>query len=110
VAALAIDWLASLLVVRLTFGQFGYGSTESSFATLGVFFAEVTLLTWLAQGSFGQLIVGLRVIMTDGSRLSLWRAALRTALICLVIPAVIYDEDGRGLHDRAVGSVCVRVR
>jgi uncharacterized RDD family membrane protein YckC len=110
VVALAIDWLASLLVVRLTFGQFGYGSTESSFATLGVFFAEVTLLTWLAQGSFGQLIVGLRVIMTDGSRLSLWRAALRTALICLVIPAVIYDEDGRGLHDRAVGSVCVRVR
>lgn len=108
--ALAIDWVASLLVARMAFGQFAYGSMESSFATLAVFFVEVTLLTWLVQGSFGQLVVGLRVIRTDGARLSLWRAALRTALVCLVIPAVIYDEDGRGLHDRAVGSVCVRVR
>jgi uncharacterized RDD family membrane protein YckC len=83
---------------------------ESSFATLAIFFVEVTLLTWLIQGSFGQLVVGLRVVSVTGARLSLWRAALRTALVCLVIPAVIYDEGGRGLHDRAVGSVCVRVR
>jgi uncharacterized RDD family membrane protein YckC len=108
--ALAIDWLASLLVARLAFGQFAYGSMESSFATLAIFFVEVTLLTWLIQGSFGQLVVGLRVVSVTGGRLSLWRAALRTALVCLVIPAVVYDEDGRGLHDRAVGSVCVRVR
>ncbi len=108
--ALAIDWVASLLVARLAFGQFAYGSMESSFATLAIFFVEVTLLTWLIQGSFGQLVVGLRVVSVTGARLPLWRAALRTALVCLVIPAVVYDEDGRGLHDRAVGSVCVRVR
>ena len=83
---------------------------ESSFSTLAVFFVEVTLLTWLVQGSFGQLLVGLRVVSVTGGRLSLWRAALRTALVCLVIPAVIYDDDGRGLQDRAVGSVCVRQR
>jgi len=94
VVALAIDWLASLLVARLAFSQFAYGSMESSFATLAIFFVEVTLLTWLIQGSFGQLVVGLRVVSITGGRLSLWRAALRTALVCLVIPAV----------------VCVRVR
>ena len=29
-------------------------------------------------------------------------------LICLVIPAVVYDSDGRGLQDRAAGSIVVR--
>lgn len=110
VVALGIDWLASLLVARLAFGQFAYGTMESSFATLAVFFVEVTLLTWLVRGSFGQLVMGLRVVSITDGRLSLWRAALRTALVCLVIPAVIYDDDGRGLQDRAVGSICVRVR
>jgi hypothetical protein len=33
---------------------------------------------------------------------------LLTLLLCLVIPAVVMDSDGRGLHDRAVGSIVVR--
>jgi uncharacterized RDD family membrane protein YckC len=35
-------------------------------------------------------------------------AALRTALLMLLIPALISDRDGRGLHDRAAGTVVVR--
>jgi hypothetical protein len=46
----------------------------------------------------------------DGGRLSLWRIALRTVLVCCVIPALIYDSTGRGLQDRAVGSVVIRTR
>jgi hypothetical protein len=30
-------------------------------------------------------------------------------LICLVIPAVIFDADQRGLHDRVRGTVLVRI-
>ena len=33
---------------------------------------------------------------------------LRTVLICLVIPPLVWDSDGRGLHDRAVNTVVVR--
>lgn len=33
---------------------------------------------------------------------------VRTALVCLVIPAVVWDRDTRGLHDRAMSTVCVR--
>jgi hypothetical protein len=40
--------------------------------------------------------------------LSLGRVVLRTLLICLVIPALVLDSDGRGLHDRAVDSVVLR--
>jgi len=33
---------------------------------------------------------------------------VRSALLCLVIPAVVWDRDGRGLHDTAAGTVLVR--
>ncbi len=108
VVALFIDWFASILLSRLLFSQVAYGSAESSFAILSIFALEVIVLTWLTGASFGQRIMGISVIEVTGGRLALWRVALRTVLICLVIPAVVYDPQGRGLHDRAVGSVVVR--
>ena len=35
-------------------------------------------------------------------------ALARTVLLCLVIPAVVWDSDGRGLHDRVAGTAIVR--
>ena len=92
----------------LLFRSVPFGSNESQVATLSLFAFEVILLTWLSAASFGQRVLGLTVMRTDGSRLSLWRVILRTLLICLVIPAVVLDSDGRGLHDRAVDSVVMR--
>jgi uncharacterized RDD family membrane protein YckC len=37
-----------------------------------------------------------------------WRALLRTFLLVLLIPAVIWDRDGRGLHDRLTDTAVVR--
>lgn len=110
IAAIAVDWGVSILVARVVFPQFGYLTDEGSISVLVVFAAEVILLTWLTSASFGQRILGLRVVNLAGGRLSLWRVALRTLLICLVIPAVVYDSDGRGLQDRAVGSMVIRVQ
>ena len=75
-----------------------------------MFAAEVLVLTWLAGGSAGQLAYGLRVVRLDGQPIGLLRAALRTLLLCLLIPALIWDRDGRGLHDKAAGTVVVRAR
>lgn len=105
--ALIIDWLAATGVSLLVFRDVAYGSVESSFAVLALFALEVIVLTWLIGASFGQRLLGLGVVRTDGSRLSLGRAALRTLLLCLVIPAVVMDSLGRGLHDRAVDSVVI---
>ena len=102
--AIVIDWAASTLLSLVIFRGATYGSPESSFGILGIFAVEVIVLTWLTTASFGQRIVGICVLTVYGGRLSLWRVALRTLLICLVIPAVVYDSDGRGLHDRIVGS------
>ena len=46
----------------------------------------------------------------DGAPIGLPRAALRTLLLCLLIPALIWDRAGRGLHDKAAGTVVVRAR
>ncbi len=75
--------------------------------TMAIFAAEVILLTWLMQASFGQRLVGVRVIGLAG-RLGILACVVRTFLICLLVPAIIWDTDGRGLHDRAVGSAVVR--
>lgn len=107
-AALAIDWLVAIGVSLLLFRDVAYGSLESSVAILLIFAAELILLTWLTGASFGQRILGLEVVRMDGGRLGLGRVALRTVLICLVIPAVVIDTYGRGLHDRAVGSAVIR--
>lgn len=106
--ALALDWLVSTAVALLLVGSAGYLSNDASLATLGVFATEVALFTWLMGASFGQRVLGLAVVRTNGSRLSLGRAVLRTLLLCLVIPAVVMDSYGRGLHDRAVDSVVIR--
>jgi len=108
VAALLVDWLVATGIAMLLYGSAGYGSNQVALATLGVFFLEVTVLTWLLSASFGQRILRLRVVRMDGRPLGLWRSALRTGLICLVIPAVVIDGQGRGLQDRAVGSMVIR--
>jgi hypothetical protein len=48
------------------------------------------------------------VVPLTGGYLGLWRPFARTALLCVVIPAVIWDRDQRGLHDRLIGTVLVR--
>lgn len=105
VVALFIDWIAALLISRALVGT--PETTLENFATLGIFAFEVTVLTWLWGSSFGQRLVGIRVVGRS-RRLGLIAALLRTALICIVIPPVIWDADGRGLHDRAVDSVVIR--
>lgn len=105
VIALCIDWAASLLIAG------GLSSAARSgtptILPLVVFFLQVTLLTWLGGASFGQRLLGIRVVGL-GARLGLVGALLRTFLIILVVPPVVWDRDGRGLHDKAVGSVVVR--
>ena len=87
-----------------------YGLLRDQRFTLPVFVLEVAALTWLASGSAGQLAFGLRIVRLDGTPVGLPRALLRTALLALLVPAVIWDRDGRGLHDKAAGTVVVRGR
>ena len=100
-AALAIDW-ATAVVISIAF--FNY----DSIATLGVFAVAQIVLLLTANGSIGHLLLGMRVVPVAGGYLGWWRPFTRTLLLCLVIPAVIWDRDQRGMHDRLSGTVLVR--
>ena len=99
-----------MLVASVVFPGLRPWSSNASLPILLVFYVEVCLFTWFFASSFGQRLLRVEVVDMSGARLSLWRIALRTLLICLVIPAVILDSQGRGLHDRAVNSVALRLR
>jgi uncharacterized RDD family membrane protein YckC len=102
--------IVAYLVDSLACAVIAYGLFRDQAWTLAIFAGEVLLLTGVAGGSAGQIVRGLRVVRLDGQPLGLPRAALRTLLLCLLVPALIWDRDGRGLHDKAVGSVVVTVR
>lgn len=57
----------------------------------------------------GKRILGIRVVAENGGRLTFGRVIVRSALVCLVIPALVWDRDGRGLHDRLARAVQVRI-
>lgn len=105
--ALMVDWLACLVISSAFFHA-------NSWATLAVF-AVIQVLTVGTLGtSPGHRLLRMRVVRAEGARRGQppgpLAALVRTVLLCLVVPAVVYDLDHRGLHDRAAGTVLIRTR
>ena len=109
IAALFIDWLVSSLVLIAIAGPSRYSGPNGTVLILPILFVEIVLFTVLIGGSFGQIVLRMRVRRLDGVRLSAWAVLVRTLLIILVIPPLIYRPDGRGLHDMVVNSATFRV-
>jgi uncharacterized RDD family membrane protein YckC len=101
IGAYLIDAACAALISA---GFFGY----DAWATLAVFAIVQVLFIPTIGGSPGHRLVGMRIMRVDGGWAGLWRPIVRTALLVLLIPAVIWDSDQRGLHDKAAGTVLVR--
>ena len=108
ILALCIDWAASSLVAAFVLG--GFDGPAYQWLPLVVFWLESSFGVALAGASFGQAIVGIRVHTLDGRPLNLLRALQRQLLVCLVVPPLVFREDGRGLHDLWTRSGAYRVR
>ena len=107
IAALSIDWALALLI-SWAFFRAPDGSADG-FVTLGLFAAEQYLFLVIVNGSIGHLLLRMRVVPAQGGLLGVWRPLVRTLLLCLAIPALIWDRDQRGLHDKAAGTILVRI-
>jgi uncharacterized RDD family membrane protein YckC len=59
----------------------------------------------------GQAALGIRVVplRAGGAFVGLW-AIPRTVLIFLIVPPLLLDANGRGLHDRLCRTVVLRIR
>lgn len=104
--AIAIDWGIALLLT-LPFSQ-GINPSMESWITLLIFFAMQVVFIPTIGGSIGHRIVKLRVIKLGGGWVGLWRPIVRTLLILLVIPVLVWDSDQRGFHDKIAGTALVR--
>lgn len=106
--ALFIDWAIAVLI---GYGLLSHGDPRAADNWALAVFLVMSLLTVGTVGSTpGKLLLRLRVVYVDGlGRPSLWRVAVRTVLLGLAVPALIWDRDGRGLHDRLSGTVQVRI-
>lgn len=102
--------LVAYLIDSVACTVIAYGLLRDQRLTLLVFVLEVVLLTWLAGGSAGQIVRGMRVVRLDREPVGFVRSLLRTVLLTLLVPALVWDRDGRGLHDRSVGTAVVRIR
>ena len=101
--AIIIDWAIASVI--------GYAFFDgSSAAVLAVFAVEQIVLVSLLGYGIGHRVFSLQVQKLDGSPAGPLAAVVRTLLLCVVIPAVVFDEDQRGLHDRAMGTVLVKVK
>jgi uncharacterized RDD family membrane protein YckC len=99
--ALAIDW-ACAVVISVAFFAYDALATTVIFAIVQILFIPTI------GASPGHRLVGMRIMRIDGAWVGLWRPIVRTALLVLVIPAVIWDADQRGLHDKAAATVLIR--
>ncbi|MFD8237076.1 RDD family protein [Streptomyces sp. NPDC059696] len=107
IGALAVDWGLCLLIAYGLITQ-SYNEAAQIWAPL-IMFALMVLTVGTVGSTPGKRLFGLRVLALGTGRVSPWRAALRTVLLFLAIPALIWDRDGRGLHDRLAGTVEVRI-
>ena len=112
ISALLIDYFAATIIAM---GFLAYDPLElpaeagwRQFAPMMVFAVLQIVFLATANGSPGHRMLGMRVQRLDGAWVGLWRPIVRTLLLVVVIPAVIWDADQRGLHDKLAGTVLVR--
>jgi uncharacterized RDD family membrane protein YckC len=102
IGAIIIDWAIALLISNFAFAG-------DSWATLAIFAVEQILLVGTLGYSIGHRVAGIHVLRLDGRTPGPLAALVRAVLLCLVVPAVIFDPDHRGLHDKAMNTVLVRM-
>jgi uncharacterized RDD family membrane protein YckC len=104
--ALLVDWLIAGGVVIVTGGH----PEDRAYGWLVL--AVFGIVTWgalsLTGRTPGHRLMRLHLVDLTTRPVQPLRVLLRQVLVCLAVPAMIWDLDGRGLHDKAAGTVLVR--
>src|SRR5690606_3276226 len=120
-AGIGIDWTLCLLISSAFFPDPTINPDSVTgfervllaghpMATRGVWALQHVVLVATIGTTIGHRLMGLRVVRVDGARyVGVVKDGVRTALLALIIPAGVWDEEGRGLHDRAAGTRLVAV-
>ena len=117
IGAFIVDSIASTFVAALFVavlherhaGQHSFSDRLPGYWSLIPFAVDYVVGMLVAGRTLGMYLFGLRIIRVDKEEaVNPWRALLRTLLLMLLVPAVVFDRDGRGLHDRYTDTAVVR--
>ncbi|GAB3619263.1 RDD family protein [Glutamicibacter endophyticus] len=101
--ALVLDWLIAMAISAWLFNS-------DSWATLLTFCGFQIFMVGLFGHSIGHRVFGMQVQSMEGGPIKPWVGALRSVLLCVVIPVLFTDADQRGFHDRAGKSILVVIK
>ncbi len=102
--AICIDWALASLPAYLLIG----GPQAMWWHSLIFMLMQIVFVPTIG-GSLGHRLVGLQVVPIAGGWVGIWRPIVRAVLVTLVIPALVWDSDQRGFHDKIAGTVLIRV-
>jgi uncharacterized RDD family membrane protein YckC len=108
--AFVVDGVLADLIAIAVNGGYHVGGRQNLASYLAFLLIELVFVGFVGQTP-GMRVVGIGVARADGrGRASIGWIALRTLLLAALIPAVITDQTGRAMHDRAAGTVTIRTR
>ena len=109
VGAFIVDAIVANLLAGVPY-LFGarYTLDSRNIAVLAAFLLVELIFDTVYGQTLGKRIFNIRVIRADGDGLASFKwILLRTVLLGTLIPAVVWDRDRRGLHDKAAGTAVV---
>jgi uncharacterized RDD family membrane protein YckC len=108
--AYLVDAIASGLVAALFVPHSGdVASSLPRLWSLVPFAVDYVIGVLVAGRTLGMYLFGLRLVRVDRrAAVDPGRIVIRTVLLFLLVPAVVFDRDNRGLHDRLTDTAVVR--
>ena len=104
-----IDWLMSYAIAIGFFVEFGEPSMGA--VVFLIFTAQYLLFAALGGATPGHRVVGLKIVrFSDGGMPTPLHALIRTGLLILIVTAITFDQNGRGINERLSNTVLVRTR
>lgn len=110
IAALFLDGIVAQIIAMGLLGYVQGAGGPGTFKPLLVVLVMNMLMVGTGGYTIGHRLLGLRVDACPSGYAGFLRALVRSVLLCLAVPPLIVDRDGRGLHDRLAGTVIVRNR
>ncbi|HWC34326.1 MAG TPA: RDD family protein [Mycobacteriales bacterium] len=108
--AFLIDGVLADVIGLIVNGGYHTSGRQNLSVYLAFLLIEIVFVA-LAGQTPGMRVVGVAVVRADRQgRPKLRWVLVRTLLLAVVAPALIIDVDGRAMHDRAAGTVMLRVR
>ena len=106
---LLIDWALCYFITWGFFADPGTGAFTPIVYFL--YLGQYVFFSILGGATPGHRIVGLKIVQFfDGQMPTPKQALIRTALLAIVITAITFDQNGRGINERLSGTVLIRNR